>query len=176
MVCIFPLTLFFSFSFLRPHLWYMEVPRLGVELRLQLPAYATARTTLDPSLICNLRWSLWQHQMLNPLSKARDWTCILMETRQVRFEWATMGTPKRFSLWWDLLEFTLLQLSHIMYNSVHYICHVVPYIPSTYLSYNWEFVPFIHFLLCSPCSGLQIRSLLLWVCFWSTTDLNATLC
>ena len=33
---------FFSFVFLGLHLWHMEVPRLGVKLELQLPAYATA--------------------------------------------------------------------------------------------------------------------------------------
>ena len=40
----------FFFSFLLgPHWWHMEVPRLGVESELQLPAYATA--TRDPSCI-----------------------------------------------------------------------------------------------------------------------------
>ena len=32
----------------------MEVPRLGVELQLQLPAYAKATATQDPSHICEL--------------------------------------------------------------------------------------------------------------------------
>ena len=32
----------FSFFFLQPHLQHMEVPGLGVELELQLPAYTTA--------------------------------------------------------------------------------------------------------------------------------------
>ena len=39
----------FCFCFLGPHLWHMEVPRLGVESELQLPAYATATATGDPS-------------------------------------------------------------------------------------------------------------------------------
>ena len=56
----FPLSsLFFSFlwfffffsSFLWPHLWHLEVPRLWVELELQLPAYTTA--TPDLSCICD---------------------------------------------------------------------------------------------------------------------------
>jgi len=34
--------LFFSFCFLGLHLKHMEVPRLGVELELKLPAYAAA--------------------------------------------------------------------------------------------------------------------------------------
>ena len=34
----------------------------------------------DPSHICDLCCSLWQHQILNSLSEARGWTCILTET------------------------------------------------------------------------------------------------
>ena len=38
---------FFSFFFLVPHTRHMEVPRLGVKLELQLPAYTTAIVTQD---------------------------------------------------------------------------------------------------------------------------------
>ena len=69
--------------FLIFHLWYMEFPRLGVELELQLPAYTTATATPDLSHICKLHLSLWQCQILNPLSEARDQTQILMDTSQV---------------------------------------------------------------------------------------------
>ena len=41
-------TVFFTFSFLGPHLWHMEVPWLGVELELQLLAYMTATAMPDP--------------------------------------------------------------------------------------------------------------------------------
>ena len=34
-----------------------------------------------------------QYQILNPLSKARDWTYVLMDISQIRFCWAMMGTP-----------------------------------------------------------------------------------
>ena len=61
----------------------MEVPRLGVKLELQVLAYAMATATPDPSRVCNLHRSSWQHQILNPLSQARDQTCVLMDT--VRF-------------------------------------------------------------------------------------------
>ena len=60
--------------FLGPHLWHMEVPRLGVELELQLLAYATDTEMPDPSHVCDLHHSSWQCQNLNPLSKARDQT------------------------------------------------------------------------------------------------------
>ena len=45
------------FCLLGCHPWHMEVPRLGVELELQLPAYVTATATPDLSLVCNLHYS-----------------------------------------------------------------------------------------------------------------------
>ena len=65
------LFLFFVF-FLGLHLWYMEVPRLGVELELKLPAYATATAMPDLSCVCDLYHSSWQCRILNPLSEAND--------------------------------------------------------------------------------------------------------
>ena len=53
----------------------MKVPRLGVELELQLLTYATVTATPDLSYIYELHHSLRQHQILNPLSEARDGTC-----------------------------------------------------------------------------------------------------
>ena len=43
-------------------------------------AYTTATEMPDPRHICNLCHRLWQLWILNPLSKARDLTCILMDT------------------------------------------------------------------------------------------------
>ena len=51
----------------------MEVPRLRVELELQMTAYTTATATPD----------LNQSQIINPLSEARDRTHVLMDTSQV---------------------------------------------------------------------------------------------
>ena len=61
----------------------MGAPSLGVELELQLPAYATANAPPDLSHVRNLPYGSWQHWILNPLSKARNPTHILMDTRQV---------------------------------------------------------------------------------------------
>ena len=58
------------------HLRHMEVPRLGVKLELQLPAYTTATAAQDPSRICHLYHSSGQCWILNPLSEARDPTHI----------------------------------------------------------------------------------------------------
>ena len=80
-VSAFPLFLFsFVFRFLGPNLWHMKVPRLGAESELQLQSYPTATGKGDPSSICNPHYSLWQHQILNPQSEARDQTRSLMDT------------------------------------------------------------------------------------------------
>ena len=86
------------FFFLGLHPWHMEVPRLGVELELQLPATATATATVmqDPSYICDLHHCSRQHWILNPLSRARDQTHILMNTSWVHYCWATIGTLQFF--------------------------------------------------------------------------------
>ena len=52
----------------------MDIPRLGVKSELRLLAYTTAATTPDPSRVCHLHHSSWQHQIFNPLGKARDQT------------------------------------------------------------------------------------------------------
>ena len=44
----------FFVSFLGLHLWHMEVPRLGVTLELQLPAYTTATATRALSCVYEL--------------------------------------------------------------------------------------------------------------------------
>ena len=86
---LFLVLFFFSSFFLGPWAWHMEVPRLGVEPL----AYATATATPDPSLVCDLHHSSRQCQIPNPLSDARDRTCVLKDPNQVRFHWATTGTP-----------------------------------------------------------------------------------
>ena len=73
----------------------MGVPRPGVNLELQLLAYAIATATQDHSL--------QQCWILNPLSEARDWTSVLMDTSQVHYCRAIMGTPEiSFRCMWKL--------------------------------------------------------------------------
>ena len=77
--------IFFFFVFSGPCPQHMEVPRLGVNSELQLPAYTTTTAMQDPSHICDLHQSSQQHRILKPLSEARDRTCILRDTSQIHF-------------------------------------------------------------------------------------------
>ena len=55
-----------------------------------------SHTMQDLSFVCDLQHSSWQHQILNPLSKARDQTCNLMVHSRVLFCCSMMGTPAFF--------------------------------------------------------------------------------
>ena len=60
--------------------------RLGVELDLQLLAYATVTVTWDPSHVCGLHHSSQQYWIPGPLiEEAMDQTHILMDTSQVHY-------------------------------------------------------------------------------------------
>ena len=68
-------------------------------------ACAIATTMPDPSCICGLHCNSRQCQILNPVSKVRDRTHILMDTSWIHYRWATLETPKfflylRFSISW----------------------------------------------------------------------------
>ena len=63
----------------------MEIPKLGVKSELEPLAYATVIATPDQSHIFDPHHTLQQCWILNSLGKARDWTCILMDTSQIHF-------------------------------------------------------------------------------------------
>ena len=83
-------SLFSFIFFLGPRLRHMEVPRLGAWWE---PAYATTTAVPDLSRVCDPHCTSQQRWILNPLSGARDRTCIFMVTSWVHYHWATMGTP-----------------------------------------------------------------------------------
>ena len=58
----------------------MEVPRLGVKLELQLPAYTTATATPEPSRVCDLH-----HR------SARSLTCLLRPGIKPESSWILVG-------------------------------------------------------------------------------------
>ena len=97
----------------------MEVPRLEAELELRLPASTTATAMQDPSPICDLHHSSWQHQILNPLSEAREGPIILTGASGVCYHCATMGT----------LFFFLMSIPGIWKFLVHRIEPVPPLRP-----------------------------------------------
>ena len=84
----------FVFSGLHPR--HMEVPGLGVQSELHLPAYTIATAMPDLSHICDLYHSSRQCWILNPLSKTRNLTCILMVPSWIRFYCAVKGTHLNF--------------------------------------------------------------------------------
>ena len=70
----------------------------GSQARGPIGAVATTYTTVtampDPSHVCDLHHSPRQHQILNPLSEARDQTRNLMIPSRIRFCCAMTGTPE----------------------------------------------------------------------------------
>ena len=92
-------TLFFFF-FLGPYLQCTEVPRLGVKLELQLPAYTTATATPDPSRACDLHHSSWQRWILNPHWARPGSQLNLMVPSRIQCRCATTGTPFSPFLGW----------------------------------------------------------------------------
>ena len=79
------------FVSLGPHPWHMEVPRLGVESELQLPADTTAAATREPNHICNLHHSSQQCQSLSHWSRpgiepVSSWIWIRFISAELRWE------------------------------------------------------------------------------------------
>ena len=68
----------FIFAFLGPHLWHVEVPRLGVKLELQLPAYITATAMRDSSYL--------SRPGIEPSS-----SCILVRFISTELQWEIPG-------------------------------------------------------------------------------------
>ena len=62
-----------SLPFFSPNIQHMEVPRvLGIELEVQLLAYATATTMRDLSHVCDLHHHSRRLWILNSRSGAKD--------------------------------------------------------------------------------------------------------
>ena len=89
----------------------MEAPQLGITSELQLPACTTATAKPDLSHIWDLHHSSRPHWILNPLSEARDQTCILTGTSWVLNPLGHNGNSCIWILnsqptasWWELLK------------------------------------------------------------------------
>ena len=97
---------FFVFFFFPPglHRRHMKVPRLGVRLELQLPAYTTATVTPDPSCFYDLHHSSRQQWILNHWERPG----IEPEPSRVLVRFVT-AEP-----WWELLLFYYWKVFHGM--------------------------------------------------------------
>ena len=62
-------------------------------IRATAPSLCHTIATPDLSHVCNVSHSLQQRWILNPLSKARDWTHIIMDTSQDLNPMSHNGTP-----------------------------------------------------------------------------------
>ena len=83
---------FFCLFFLGLHQWYIEFPRLEVELELQTQAYTTGTATLDLSLICNLyrnNAGFLTHWVRPDMEPKSSWTLVGFVNH-----WAMMGNSK----------------------------------------------------------------------------------
>ena len=97
------LFIFYFFGLFRPQPQHMEVPRQGSNQSSShwpMSQQCQIRATSATYTAVLLQW-----QILNPLSEARDWTCVLMDANQIHFHWATMETPSFWFLTpsWDYI-------------------------------------------------------------------------
>ena len=79
------------YSFLELYLQHMEIPRLGVKPKLYLLAYTTATVIPDPSHVCDLHHSSWQHQILTHCTRpgikpASSWIIVRFISTEPRWE------------------------------------------------------------------------------------------
>ena len=86
-----PVLLFFLL--LGPHMQHLEVPRLWVEQELHLLAYTKPQQ--HRILATSVTYTAVHSNagLFVPLSKAKDESCVLMDTSQVRYHSAMVGTP-----------------------------------------------------------------------------------
>ena len=57
--------------------------------------HSHSNMVMQPSCFCNLHHNSQQCWIPNPLSKARDWTRIFVDTSRACYRWTTMGTLKK---------------------------------------------------------------------------------
>ena len=75
----------------------MEISRLGGQIGTVAAVLHHSHSNSESELHCDLHHCSRQRQILNPLSGARDWTHIRMDTSQVCYRRATIGTLEHTS-------------------------------------------------------------------------------
>ena len=149
---------YFIFCFLGLHQWYMEVPRLVVESELQLLACATATAIRDLSHVCDLHHSSRQHRILNPLSKARDRTQILMDTGWVHYCWAMMRTADFYFYFYFFILVLHCQVIDIFCSFIFPLARLLR-VEFPVLAHAWKY-------LFSQNAKTKLAGLTLNVMFW----------
>ena len=149
---------FFFLVFLRSLPATCGGSQVGVESEIQLPAYTTATAMGDLSHICDLHHSSWQRQILNPLSKARDWTCILMDASEIHFHWAMTGAPS----------------SHISYSHFTNWFLACSYVQELLLHTEMPIITTWMFIsqYLDICSGSWQTSQVLWDISWTKNSVR----
>ena len=75
----------FFFSFLELHLWPVEVPKLWFESELQAAGLHHSHSKMGSEPRLQPTPQLMATPGLNPLSEARDQTCVLMDTSRAHY-------------------------------------------------------------------------------------------
>ena len=137
---------FFFFWFL--HLQHMEVPRLGVELELQMQAYTTATAMRDPSHIWDLHCSSQQCQILNPWARPRMEPASSLILVGFVTHWAMTGTLICSAFWIQFLNKTMINLVLLRWKLLLQWLYVETPVPTHATEWKcWELPRFSIFYL-----------------------------
>jgi len=142
-----------------------------------MSAYTTAIAVPDPSCVCNLHHSSKQCQILNPLSKARDRTRVLMDTSQIHFCWAMTGTPGfifECGITCSIpshLQFRALYMHEVLYDFFQlYLIELLMVLPTHHLVSLLQIFAYAHGL-----TTLKINELLLFKVLLCNIHVNISL-
>ena len=146
----FPVLVTYCFVFLGPHLKHVEVPRLGVRLELQVPAYATATASQEPSHVCNLHHSSQQCRILTHWVKPgiepkSSWILIGFVSTEPRLEllpFSFLFHQPRINICLLLPVFSVVSLISVLPFLWVLICYFV-ICNLTWLRWIIEFHPFL---------------------------------
>lgn len=97
----------------------MDIPRLDRGHWIRAAATHLHHSKSNTRSNLHLQPTPQQRWILNPLSEARDPTCIFMDTGQVHNHWATMGTPPK-KISWNIVIYKQDWLNDT-YNSVKFV-------------------------------------------------------
>ena len=128
------------FSFLGPKLWHMDLPRLGVQLELQLPAYAAATAIQYLSHICvyttargNTGSLTYQARPgIEPTSSRILVKLVIAEPQWELLAWILFYIYNDFYFLFSYSWLTgFCQFSTVTHTCIHFFSHIIR------LHHNW---------------------------------------